>query len=377
MKYSTLTKLVRDTSGLRRAAELLSAKRRAQIIDSLRRLDKIKTVNRALTDAEYNLGLLEQFVLGRPTAVTAPVALISQVHRSGGTLLSQLFDGHPAIAAHPNELKISNRAGEQWPDLNSQAGMAENFRQLFEANIIGALRRGYAKGERDPDRHAFLMLPRLQYRLFASLWDRSPPVRRRDILDHYFTAYFNSWLNYQGEMSWKSWIIAFAPRLANDEAAVAAFFADYPDGRLIQILRDPSTWYPSAKHHGRDSELLRDLNSILDQWCVSANAILRNRALYGDRVVILRFEDLVGQTEVTMRRLCREIAVDFDPILLRPTFNGRPIVANSSFEVGQRGVMIAPLAREKMLSEQERERIEQLCRPLYEEIAAQILAAAA
>ena len=38
--------------------------------------------------------------------VTSPLVLISQVQRSGGTLLSQLFDGHPELHAHPHELKI-------------------------------------------------------------------------------------------------------------------------------------------------------------------------------------------------------------------------------------------------------------------------------
>ena len=38
--------------------------------------------------------------------VTDPLVLVSQIQRSGGTLLSQLFDGHPECHAHPHELKI-------------------------------------------------------------------------------------------------------------------------------------------------------------------------------------------------------------------------------------------------------------------------------
>ena len=38
--------------------------------------------------------------------VTSPLALISEIQRSGGSLLSQLFDGHPQVHAHPHELKI-------------------------------------------------------------------------------------------------------------------------------------------------------------------------------------------------------------------------------------------------------------------------------
>ena len=217
------------------------------------------------------------------------------------------------------------------------------------------------------------MLPRLQYRLFSSLWGRFPPKDSRDILNHYFAAFFNSWLNYQGELGRKRWISAFAPRLANEETSVAAFFADYPDGRLIQIVRDPRTWYPSAKHHGPRGGRECDPGEILRPWCESAKAILRNRDRFGDKVIVLRFEDLVGRTEVTMRGLCLKLDIEFEPTLLRPTFNGRSIVANSSFEVTNPGVMIAPLSREKMLSEQEQARIGQLCGALYDKLASQIL----
>ena len=38
--------------------------------------------------------------------VTVPFALISQIQRSGGSMLNQLFDGHPNVHAHPHELKF-------------------------------------------------------------------------------------------------------------------------------------------------------------------------------------------------------------------------------------------------------------------------------
>jgi hypothetical protein len=48
-----------------------------------------------------NLG---RFRLNNPVRVDQPMILISQIQRSGGTLLSRLFDSHPAIHAHPYEL---------------------------------------------------------------------------------------------------------------------------------------------------------------------------------------------------------------------------------------------------------------------------------
>ena len=42
--------------------------------------------------------------------VREPMVLVSQIQRSGGTLLSRLFDGHPECHAHPYELKIGHKA---------------------------------------------------------------------------------------------------------------------------------------------------------------------------------------------------------------------------------------------------------------------------
>lgn len=66
---------------------------------------------------------------------------------------------------------------------------------------------------------------------------------------------------------------------------------------------------------------------------------------FGDRVIVLRFEDLVGRTEQTMAVLARQLDIDFLPILMQPTFNGLPIVTNSSFAVDTFGVIADPLKR--------------------------------
>ena len=60
--------------------------------------------------------------------VNQPLLLISQVQRSGGTLLSQLFDGHPQVHAHPHELKIGYP--EKW-ELASHRP-ASGRRRLFQ-----------------------------------------------------------------------------------------------------------------------------------------------------------------------------------------------------------------------------------------------------
>lgn len=322
--------------------------------------------NGALEGHVPHLDDIEAFLQRHHTPLNAPLILISQVQRSGGTLLSDLLDSHPAIASHPNEFTFADQTHESWPALAPQLGADGNFSLLFQ-NRPKVIKEGYTKGDQSEQRHPFFLLPQLQLHLFQHLFETTPPSSPRQVLDLYFTSLFNAWLNRQGSLQGKQWIAAFAPRLANDEANVASFFETYSDGRLIQIIRDPHTWYPSAREHRRSKKLGLGPEQILDVWCTSVEAIGRNKARYGDRVTVLKFDDLVARTEPTMRDLAERLGISFKPTLLQPTFNGRPIRANSSFPVDTSGVITAPLTRKASLSKEEHELIERRCRALYEE----------
>jgi hypothetical protein len=343
----------------------------------LHRYYHLRLARGALAGRTANLDDVAAFVSEHPVRLNQPLVLISQVQRSGGSLLGQLFDGHPALAAYPHELKFGFSPPDRWPPVDPALGAARNFRALFDLNFPRHVRRGFTKGDRNPIRHRFLLIPRVQYALFKRLWQEAPPAGRRGVLDHYFTAFFNGWLNYQGALERKRWITAFAPRLAHDEPSVRRFFEDYPDGRLIQIIRDPGGWYPSARKHKQSKLAGRDPDFVIGKWRETAESMLRNRGRYGDRVVILRFDDLVSRTEETMRALSRTLGIDYDPVLREPTFNGQPMRANSSFDVQRAGVISAPLTREKMLSQEERALIEKRCGALYAEVAAAGLAVSA
>jgi hypothetical protein len=332
---------------------------------SMHRAYHNQLARRAIRGGAANFDDAEFFVSENPVRLRAPLVLISQVQRSGGTLLSQLFDAHPQLAAYPHELKQPFSTPDHWPPLDPEKGMHHNFQLLFDLNFPRLVRRGFVKGDRNPVRHPFLLISRIEYRVFQKLWEEEPPSTPRDIADHFFTAFFNGWLNYQGRLGEKRWMTAFAPRLAHPAESAAGFFDCYPDGRLIQIIRSPASWFASAKNHSKSGFEGKSVEHILSRWRVSAESMVRNRNEFGDKVILLRFEDLVGNTEPTMRALADMLSIDFDPVLLEPTFNGHEMRANSSFAVDQTGLIDAPLKREKTLSEDERRLIAEQCDAVY------------
>ncbi len=301
--------------------------------------------------------------------VRQPMVLVSQIQRSGGTLLSRLFDGHPECHAHPYELKIGRKA--RWPKLDLEAPETW-FEALYEHKVAVHLVSGWSKPglkETDVDVFPFLFLPRLQKQLFDAALADGQVERQRDVLDAYFTAYFNAWLDNQNLYAGpKRLVTAFTPRTNLDPKSVKRFFRDYPDGRLVTIVREARAWYASAFRHRSEYQ---DLDAALELWRASATAAIEARERYGDRVLVLTYEELVLQPEVTMQRLAGRLGISWSPTLLEPTFNGRPVRPNSSDAVSEYGVVSSRAeAWREVLDAEAIARIGSIAGDLYERAAA-------
>ena len=304
--------------------------------------------------------------------VREPLVLVSQIQRAGGTLLSQLFDGHPECHAHPHELKIGHPREHDWPPL-AGADPDRWFELLFEKRAARHFVHGYDKSAKR--RHAydvfpFLFLPRLQRAIFDACVAAWQVETERGVLDCYFTSYFNAWLDdenlYTGP---KRAVTGFAPRLAMETGNVERFFDAYPDGTLVSIVREPCAWFLSASSYA--PEHYADLDVALDLWRRSTQGALQALERYGERVLLITYEQLVRDTETTMRLLAERIGIAFSPTLLEPSFNGRPIRANSSDAVARYGVLAERVdAYRDVLDPQTIDRIEGLAGRLYDRASA-------
>jgi hypothetical protein len=327
----------------------------------------IKQTNKNFRESKIHLPTLYQACVEHTQPVTAPLALISQVQRSGGTLLSQLFDGHPELHAHPHELKIGYPTKYTWPKIDLSDNPNKWLETLFEYSVLSHFKKGYKKEKKRDDAFLFLFLPSVQREIFLDYLGSIDSLTHRDIFDGYMTSYFGAWLNNQNSYGKKKFILAFTARLAMSGDNMESFFEIYPDGNLISIIRDPKNWYPSAIRH--KPRVCRGIRDGMDLWKKSAQAMLRNKDRYGDRVCILTFEDLIRKTESVMRYLAEFLEIKFENILLEPTFNKYPIRANTSFEAEKNGIINATLQRYKTLTREELEFIESTSEELYGQVS--------
>lgn len=300
--------------------------------------------------------------------LSKPLVLITQIQRSGGTLLSQLLDGHPQVCAHPHELHIGKPMKWDWPTLEMRDDPESWFSYLYEKRLETFYGKGYVKPGSNP--HAkeellpFNFNAELQRHTFLNHLAGSPAKTQRDVLDAFFTSFFHAWSEVSADGD-KRVISAFCPRVLMADGSRDRFINDYPDGYLISSIRDPMTWFASSSRH---SPIYEDVAVAVEVWVASTLSILDTKLRYPEQIYVLTYETLVTQTECVMRGISEFIGIDFNETLLEPTYASAPILPNSSYARKDYGVNLESLNTKSSLSKAAREYIEDQALPLYERI---------
>lgn len=250
--------------------------------------------------------------------------LIGQIQRSGGTLISQLFDNHSQLFNYPSELILTNPKWDWSKNLNFST-IEQNIhlrKFIFTQNY-----EKLSKGKIDyKTRNKFIFNPFIEKKVFKSL--KTNDLRLN--FNAYFTAFFNAFINYNSNnINKKKFITAFLPRFIMIDENIDFFFRIYPNGKLINVIRDPRSWLISAKKH---SDAFKDTLASLELWKKSCENSIKYKNKYFKKIILIKFDDLVKNTELTMKKICLEININFEKNLLSPTFNGEFINSDSSYK---------------------------------------------
>ena len=270
----------------------------------------------------FCLNYLTNNLVKKSFDINSPLILITQIQRSGGTLLSQLFDGHDEIYAYPNELTI-------WEPKWELKNLDNNF-DSFNNDYIKffALNAEYKKESKSKWNKSYKFFFNLnsQEKIFFNLTEKKS--NQREILNAYFSSFFSSWLNYKNNIGKKSFVTAFIPRVNFNRESINYFFSNYNDGKIITITRDPLNWLASAIKH--DPKNYGNVAEALSLWKKSTHASLK--LIKEDKAIGVNFDNLIKNTKKTMDFLCDRLKIQKKEILYIPTFNNEPILSDSSFK---------------------------------------------
>ena len=210
---------------------------------------------------------------------------IGGLDRSGKTTMAAYLGSHPDIAIPTVGSNMWTYFYGQFGDL----GRPENFERC-----LAALLRYKHVRFLDPDP------PRIR-REFAA----GPPTYSR-----LFALFLMHFAERQGKPRWGA-------QTGLIERYADQMFDAYPGLRIIHMVRDPRDRYEASLARWPDGR--GRAGGATARWRYSLGLAERHSRRHPDGYLMIRFEDLVGDTEGTLRRVCRFVDAPYlDAMLEMP-----------------------------------------------------------
>lgn len=200
---------------------------------------------------------------------------------SGKTPLRLMLSSHPNIALSRRTYMWQRYYG-RFGDLSRMSDFERCLSAMLADDAIQAL-------SPDPERL------RMEY------WQGQPGYGRLFGLIHQHFAELN------GRRRWGA-------QIGLIEAYADVIFADYPNARMVHMIRDPRTRHQTAAAKKGTRAAATGWETA--RWIRSAELAARNLACYPDRYLIVNNEELAADPETVVRRVCDFIGEQFEPAML-------------------------------------------------------------
>ena len=343
---------------------LITEPNRKKLKQRLKARARIKMIRQVSDDREFHLEEILNACLSHISPITVPLTLISQVPFSGGYLLNRLFDGHSEVHALPHELIPAIPERGLWPAIDLDNRPEDWLKALFKDFDLATIQERTMHGGKRNAIAPFVFLPLVQEQIFLKYLQSIESIKQRDVFDAYMTSCFGAWLNYQNLNDYKKFTTACGPGMALQHECLENFFEIYPDGRLISLVRKPETWFACACAH--KPQLYGNVKEATNRWKESVRVGVDTKMKFGDRVCLIRFEDLIGHTASVMHYLSEFLKVPYEDMLLTPTFNGIPIQPANGQNIVNSGENLQGFTKSRRLDKHQQVLIEKMTATTYQ-----------
>ena len=225
--------------------------------------------------------------------------------KSGTTFLLSLFDSHPSVVS------LLETAAYHLP-LRFVRDRAE---------LIAKLQEFYSTLMGQHTIHAAVTLKDVQDRL-CTLQETAPWFGvSRSVLELFLSV-----VTERMEAEAVTRLTHFIEKTPRQYDAVDAIFKDFPDAKIIHVLRDPRDNYLALKRMMDEPEYqgigYHPTNFIRDRLLASLEAAYRNVDKYQGQYRLVFYEDLIMGGEPVIRKIADWLGIPWHDVLLVPSYNG-------------------------------------------------------
>jgi hypothetical protein len=296
---------------------------------------------------------------------TMPLIMISAMYENGGNTTHRTLDGHPELLVYPFESQVGTGLVNdylssyvpiryRWPEFGLSGTPDQDYEAFWDEELKTYLR----VRSRSKFRDCGMEMDEGDRRRAFAEYLKGKPRSRREIVLAYFHSTFAAWRNLRRTGSERVFV-GYNPAQVLD---VGKFFADFPDGHMIHVVRHPYAGYADTKKRPFPLSLER----YGWTWNLCQHTALVARDQYPGRFSLLRFEDLVAGPEKALRPILQAAGLSWSDACTRPTFNGQSLNEVAPWGTIRTPTTAADAATREELTSDEKSRLGTLTRVMYE-----------
>jgi hypothetical protein len=250
--------------------------------------------------------------------------MLSAMYENGGNTTHRFLDGHPQLHVYPFESQIGTAHVNdglssmfprkyRWPEFLLEGTPAMDYHAIIDEEAkVRSRTPNVSKFRHEP----FAMDDDERREIYCTLVGESERSRAANV-EAFFRATHMAWTDElcSGE---EEVYVGYSPIVAVDTAKI---LADLPGAHVLHVIRNPWSAYADTKKR----PLPLSLPDYMLRWNLHQHFALTTRALYPDRVHVLRIEDVMEDPSGVLGELLATLGLRGSQTLARPSWNGREL----------------------------------------------------
>lgn len=256
--------------------------------------------------------------------------LVCGAHRSGTTLVRDLLDGHPSLVVLPSEGTFFTSSERHLRRLPAESWLAHMGNEWLRRLANPIHQQPYwLLGRSSQESSAYVEFARALMAWWPLVRDRANVASSWPLV-----AVALAYAQCTGRFSAGSVLERWAEKTPTNEQFLGRLRAEFPEAKIIHVVRHPFAVYASHKEYARTAgqrfrnaaQILRDINS---SYRIAAEQSREGAPDY----LLIRYEELIESMPATVARLASFAGIESIGSLMQPTAAGLPTMNNSSFAI--------------------------------------------
>ncbi len=293
--------------------------------------------------------------------------MIGAMYENGGNTTHRFLDGHPQLFTYPFESQIGTRHVQdgftsmfpvkyRWPEFLLDATPAQDYHAIIdEEGKVRSRTPHVSKFRHEP----FDLNDDERRDIYVRIINETGRSRANNMAA-FFKATHEAWKD-NVQTGDEQYYVGYSPIIVIDAERI---LNDLPNGHVLHVVRNPWSAYADTKKR----PVPLSLREYILRWNINQQHALAAKRLFGDRMHIVRAEDVMADSVATLSEVLGKLGLDSADSLAIPSWNSKELEQVYPWGTIRSATPEANLATANELTSDEqaevRERADEFLKPL-------------